>query len=241
MNSRILASLLVIGFAITLAGAGAIAEFTDREKSNNNTLATGKINLKVDWKEWDYNNSLEEEPLRNLDLFNNPSIFNLTDIKPGDNGRAIISLHVYNNDAWVQMQMRNITNDDSGLTEPEKAAGDSTDGSGNGELAQVLDIVIWNEVNNNDQYDAGTDVVLYSGKASGIASPSAWFIDADTTNEVDDALIACENYYVGISWSLPLSTGNTVQTDQFQFDLWWDAIQKRNTSNPFPDTTWTQQ
>jgi predicted ribosomally synthesized peptide with SipW-like signal peptide len=79
--------------------------------------------------------------------------FNLTDVKPGDEGENTISLHVYNNDAWGRFLIRNVGDHDNDCTEPETKSNDpecslvapGTDlGDNNeGELGQNMTFYAW--------------------------------------------------------------------------------------------------
>src|SRR6056297_1252395 len=96
---NVLGALGTIGAAGALGGAGTVAYFNDKEKSSDNTFTAGELDLKIDWEEH-YNGELVEEQ----DLTSNPGpIFDLGDVKPGDHGEATISLHVFDNPAFVHM------------------------------------------------------------------------------------------------------------------------------------------
>ena len=49
--------------------------------------------------------------------------FNLTDVKPGDEGENTISLHVYDNDAWGRFVISSVEDLDNTCTEPETETG----------------------------------------------------------------------------------------------------------------------
>ena len=70
--------------------------------------------------------------------------WNFPDVKPGDQGRDVFSLHVGTNDGWACMQIDNVENDENTLIEPETDAGDvPPPGLGNGELGDYLNLFLW--------------------------------------------------------------------------------------------------
>lgn len=50
---------------------------------------------------------------------------------------------------------------------------------------------------------------------------------------LDGRMVASVTYYIGLSWELPLETGNEVQTDELTADLIFLVEQQRNNPNPF--------
>lgn len=73
--------------------------------------------------------------------------FDLTDVKPGDEGENTISLHVLDNDAWGCFLVNNVSDLDVSCTEPESESTDPecslTDTPGPGELAEALTFDAW--------------------------------------------------------------------------------------------------
>ncbi|RBI61728.1 hypothetical protein DMJ13_13615 [halophilic archaeon] len=138
---KLLGAFGAMGAAGALGGAGTMAYFNDEENSAGNTFTAGELDLKIDWEEHYNGKKIEDQ-----DLTNDPGpIFNtdkLDDVKPGDHGEATISLHVFDNPAWVRMAGELTSNDDNGLTEPEKKV-DDTGGEGEGELADEIEVKVW--------------------------------------------------------------------------------------------------
>lgn len=219
---RAIFSVMAISLVAMLAGAGSLAFFSDTEVSKNNTLQAGALDLLVGVNStatytdkvisWD-SQSIEPDNL----------IFNWKDVKPGDNGEATITLHVDNNDAWLEMKVGNILNEEMGRNEPEMKV-DFTDGEVEGELAQNLHLKIWEDMDEvdpgNNVYDDGEEV----------------FFD-DTAIHLPERLVfgmipGCENYYIGFSWMVPFEVGNEIQSDMVQFDVIFSVEQYRNQSDP---------
>ncbi|MDI6826781.1 MAG: TasA family protein [Candidatus Aenigmarchaeota archaeon] len=76
MNTRILASLMVIGLVATAMGMGTYAYFYDIETSTGNTFTAGTLDLKVDGKDDPY-------------VF----VFSISNAKPGDSGSHTFTTH----------------------------------------------------------------------------------------------------------------------------------------------------
>lgn len=159
---KILLSLLIIG---ATAGAATVAIKTttsllsDDEVSANNTFAAGAIDLKVDNSSYYNGQVMATSTWLPADLDNGagPSgagkylYFNFTDLKPGDWGQDTISLHTTGNDAWSCAEIKLTKNDDMSSMEPELADGDGADTPDlwDGELAQNLNFLWWNDDGDN--------------------------------------------------------------------------------------------
>ena len=148
-----------IGAGAALGGTGTMAFLNDTETSEGNTVTAGELDLEIDWEEH-YNGELIEEQA----LTSNPGpIFELGDVKPGDYGEATISLHVFDNPAWVHMAGELTKNAEKGVNEPEsKAAGEDDDygeESGDdwsGELADEILVDVWYD-GTDEEEDGGNN------------------------------------------------------------------------------------
>lgn len=90
------------------------------------------------------------------DLGLGDTFWNFDDVKPGDHGTNVISLHPDNNDAWACLNIINKQDDENDLVDPEAEAGDLTFGpTGNGELSGYLSTFIWWDTNHNGVFDSG--------------------------------------------------------------------------------------
>lgn len=154
---KVLGSLGAIGVGGAASGAGTYAYFNDQEEVTDNTVTAGALDLKVGW-EMTYNGADTE--MESQELTNNPGpIFQIPphdDVKPGDYGEATISLHVFDNPAWVHMGGALTANDDNGLTDPEREV-DDTGGEGEGELADNICARAWYD-GTGDEEDGGNNV-----------------------------------------------------------------------------------
>lgn len=168
------------------------------------------------------------------DLGPNDKFWNFTDVKPGDWGKDTISLHVYNNDAFVCLMPSKIEDDENGVVDPEKEAGDTlADGINNGELSGALQFFMWNDANANNTYDTGEDVLVPAGTpmnslpnqvALALSSPAPatllgvqWCAGTQTR---DGDVVGCDGD--GMS--------NKTQTDKAIADFVAYAVQQRNNS-----------
>lgn len=172
LNSRILLSLASIAAAGALIVGATFAFFSDSETSTGNTFAAGTLDLKVD-SEAHYAGLVctgttstvwaddpdDPSPTTRPDLVGNAcdgtwvqgnlgptnKFFNLTDIKPGDNGEDTISLHVIDNDAWGRLVISDPQDLENGCGGEESSvdANCVTEVDPNGELREALLFRIW--------------------------------------------------------------------------------------------------
>ncbi|MBI5405910.1 hypothetical protein HY972_02645 [Candidatus Kaiserbacteria bacterium] len=200
LNKRILLSLGVIVFVVaaTLGATGAF--FSDTETSTGNTFTAGAIDLKVDNESY-YNGVLNQDTTWELKDLTIEKFFNFLDLKPGDRGEDTISLHVNNNDAYVCADVKLTSNDDNGITEPERQDGDVSDGAGNGELAQAVNFMWW--ADDGDNVLENNETPLPSGTlASASATSSVALADSQTNIWTDEGgpLPGGSERFIGKAW-----------------------------------------
>lgn len=197
------AALLVLA----LVGGGTWAYFSDVETSTGNTFAAGTLNLKVSGA----------DPLTEH--------FAVADAVPGDSGSKDWLLK---NDGSIagslDITFPNIVDDENGVNEPEDAdpGEDGTVGSPgtDGELAEVLALVIYIDENNDDAYDDPGDTLIYNG-----------FVKPDLEGEqLSNYAMAADygsgdNKAVRIEWSIDSGVGNKIQSDSAGFDIEFELLQ----------------
>lgn len=127
------------------------------------------------------------------DLGENDQFFMFDDIKPGDRGTNLISLHIYDNDGWACLIVNDKSDDDNGLTDPEQEAGDETDGVGEGDLSQFIEVFGWMD-DGDGVYETGEET-LFDGS---LADPTVYLSIADSLS--GSKLIGSHTYYVGLAW-----------------------------------------
>ncbi len=179
--------------------------------------------------------------------------FNFNDIKPGDEGENTISLHINNNDAWLRMVIKDVTDLDNSCTEPESAVDpDGTTCGTDGELREKLLFSVWldqgatagfqgkcvSEGDGCSSGDLGEGDNVWQGQQSEPKLISAGTIDPSDTNGISEIwtlptpLLGGQTAYFGVDWTLPLATGNEIQTDSMSATMEFQVEQYRNNPSP---------
>jgi predicted ribosomally synthesized peptide with SipW-like signal peptide len=222
---KILLGILVTGAVGGVAMFATNAFFSDTEKSEGNTFTAGKLDLTVDstCHYWQNNVDVGCGNFGNWTATNlgaEQKFFNFTDLKPGDRGENTVSLHV-DNDAWLRLIIKDVVNNDNGLTEPE-AVLDQTGAEGQGELSQNLVFTVFTDAN-CDNIKNENDVELIS---AGPVDPQG------ETWALPGYLPGGQTTCFGITWNLPATVGNEVQSDSMGATMEFQVEQHRN--NPTP-------
>lgn len=161
------------------------------------------------------------------DLGQGDFFWNFTDVKPGDWGMNLISLHVYSNDAYACLMTHDIIDQEIVVNDPEIEAGDDI-ASIIGELSQYIKVFVWEDANQNGSYDSGESVYAPENSPLSVA-----------LNTI--SLTASQTKYIGIAWcagtqgingaSCDGSTmGNIAQSDRITASITAYAEQQRNNS-----------
>ena len=151
------------------------------------------------------------------------------DMKPGDWGRNVISLHAYSNDAYACIITNNIINNENDLIEPETNAGDITPDIG--ELSQFIKLFAWEDTTQNNVYDVGEPIISALNTPLNVAIGRI-------------SLTVSITKYIGIDWCFGAQSlnGNIVscsgagnqdisQTDTMNASITAYAEQQRNNPN----------
>lgn len=171
------------------------------------------------------------------DLGQGHTFFNFDDVKPGDWGRDVISLHVYDNDAWACMSALNVVNDENVMLPLEAAAGDTPGPVG--ELGANINVFTWRDLDGDGVYEPPAETALGNSTLNGLSGLPLF---APVNQQI---LKATTTAYIGISWCAGSQTvnpdgsitcdgaalGNIVQTDKVTADLSLYAEQVRNNPN----------
>jgi predicted ribosomally synthesized peptide with SipW-like signal peptide len=199
---RLLLSLGSIVFIAAVVASGTNAFFGDQETSTGNTFSAGAVDLKVDNESY-YNGVLNPGTSWALkDLGAGDFFFNFQDLKPDDEGEDTISLHVNNNDAWACMDVNVTSNQENGCNEPEGEVDQTcgNPGDGQGELANAIHFVWWNDDGDNVLESDELDKVFYQG-SYGDMSQSVALADSRGTGLLSEGPLAGqEDYYIGKAW-----------------------------------------
>jgi predicted ribosomally synthesized peptide with SipW-like signal peptide len=168
----------------------------------------------------------EEKDLQTGDIF-----YDFGDVKPGDFGTNVISLHVHDNDSWACIKTADIVDLDNTVVDPELDAGDSAT-STVGELSEFIKVFAW-EDDNNGIFDPGETQLL----------PANTPLADELIGKI--GLLASQVDYVGIAWCFGEQSlnGNTIvcdgssavnpninisQTDSTTVSLSFYAVQQRH-------------
>lgn len=240
---KILISVSIIAAAAAVIVGATTAYFSDTETSTGNTFTAGSLDLKVDSQCHRYqlvagsNGEPVPSPVacptentwgqNGGEDIENQKFFTIYDVKPGDSGENTISLHV-DNDAWLQLVVGPVSDLENSCTEPEAAEeGGTCDGTG--ELRENLlftvfaDGVLGDGTGGcNNIKDSNDSELISAGtiNADGETWPLPTFIPGGKTS--------C----FGISWNLPTTVGNVVQSDSLSAAMTLNVEQFRN--NPTP-------
>src|SRR3989344_761650 len=281
INSRILLSVASIAAAAALLIGATFAFFSDNETSQNNVFTAGSLDLKVDseshyagltctndvWVEDQTGQSTRPDLIGDpcdgtwsqTDLGPQHKFFNLSDLKPGDNGENTISLHVIDNDAWGRLVINDVQDLENTFLEAELDSGNDPDGVTSGELRETLLFSIWlddgatpgfqgkgNDAGegNNIQDEGELTLVSQGTVDEGGETHNIWlglqaaYTEANCDNPTpcpglmsDGRLVESTTYYFGIDWELPSSVGNEVQTDSLGADMTIEVVQHRNNTS----------
>jgi hypothetical protein len=196
------------------------------------TFATYGVDLKIDSKGW-YNGTLIPSAtwgMKNL-VPGVDKFFEFDDIKPGDIGCEVISLHVKNTDAWMCLDFQNLSESEGGMNEPE---GNEDNTPNDPELADGTEFFGWMD-DGDGVYEPPTEKPIF-----GTSTQAASYVLASTTYAIADSRggsLACRKNtkrYVGMCWCAgdlvvdpttgkmtcdATALGNSAQTDSFSVDV----------------------
>lgn len=245
-KKRLLVSLITVGSVAVLALAATVAFYSDTEISADNTFTAGELDLQIDNKFAYYrDHQVESEgnwPLKDLV---DEKFFDFDDVKPGDYGENTISMHVYNNDAWMCMRIDNMQNNENGCNDPESDVDGNcgNPGPGEGELAQKLNFFAWldegtvdgfqgqvdDEKEGDNVWQSANELPLFTntiGPASDVLNGVTYTL-ADSTFSVlgSGPFEGSTTYYMGVAWCAgtltvanPAGTGNMVVNPDLNCD-----------------------
>jgi hypothetical protein len=125
-------------------------------------------------------------------------MFDLTDVKPKDEGEATISIHTCGNPAYLWLHAEVESAMENGNVEPEETLGDTNDVS---ELANYIYTRVWDDVNCNNRPDAGAaDIAVVFDKSCSMTylNPFAGCNEDENTlvpGKLDSAKIGAQDLY----------------------------------------------
>lgn len=268
---RILLSLATIALVGGVGVAATRAFFSDVETSTGNKFEAGKLDLQIastahydglictevsegvyQWELPAQGGQTSREDLihetcngswgsKDLDQ---ERFFELTDIKPGDEGENTITLNVDDNPSWACVDIKNMQNLENVCTESE--TGDTTCGAGidQGELAQNINFFAWLDLDGDNIWN-GAETKLFTntfGPASDVFNDKTYVLAEGGGTPIPGAT----PLHIGLRWCAGTMTvdeetktvscdgvgmGNNTQTDSVIADIAFRVEQARNNPN----------
>jgi predicted ribosomally synthesized peptide with SipW-like signal peptide len=252
-----------IGVASAGAGLGTTAFFSDSETFEDNTLTAGELDLfvHVDYLEDQGGYAQYSTPPGTFIDGNvvggaddgEPLSIEIDDVKPGDSGEGTLCFSVVDNPAYMWICGELTATNENGQTEPESLV-DTTGanpGEGEGELADTMSVTLSYCTDDEENgFTIGEEIVSGSLRdvmlvlragvpLYGNGMPDSPLANRPTFEGVEspftgDEINAAETC-VCLSWEVPTSAGNGIQTDSVAFDFEFYAEQARHndgTNNP---------
>ncbi len=231
---------------VTSVALVAVAAFVVRGEGPGTTFATYGVDLKIDSKGW-YNGVLIPSAtweLKNL-VPGSDKFFNFDDIKPGDYGCEVISMHVKKVDAYLCLDIKNLSQNENGVNEPESLV-DTTPGP---DLADNTEFFGWMD-DGDGKYEPASEKPIFGtstqADSTGRSRQAASYVFASSTTYAiaDSRGNMCRlntTRYVGMCWCAGNLTvlsngkfscdgtvlGNKAQTDSFSVDVSIRAVPAR--------------
>lgn len=182
---RLLISLVVISATSASLVGLTSAFFNDTETSHGNTLAAGKLDLKINGTD------------------NPQAIVNIGDLKPGDDRDVEKHIEVIDNPAFVWIHLKDVQTDPGTLTEPERVEEEA-----DGEKHDIDKFISYDlEINGETLIDEGDNVNFNDAVscwiplgqipgATDITMHQSFHFDKDVTNWAQgDLLTFTEEFY----------------------------------------------
>jgi len=222
--TKITARTLIVAGVLAVAGGAAYA----RGIEPGITFATQGIDLKIDSIAW-YNGAKVKSATWKLKELvpGSDKFWNFNDVKPGDYGCNVISMHVKKADAHLCLDFKNLKQSENGVNEPES----HEDGTPGPDLADGTEFFGWID-DGDGEYEPPQEKAIF-----GTSTQAASHVFGSTTYAIADSRSqSCKMdsaRYVGMCWCagdlkvLPngdftcdaTALGNEAQTDSFTVDV----------------------
>ena len=229
---HVLAGVGSLGFLALGGAAVRPALGLDPVELNQSTSVDG-TDLALDWRAT-YNGAvLSETDFADVGGEQPGPVVQLGDLTPGDEGTLTVRVSVTGPEdeqpkepvaASVRLGLTETA--ENGVNEPEAAAGDTTDAVG--ELQDVIEATAWYDVGPANVGTAGAcngrrepgEPILAEGTLAAVADELATPVDLDPASDAARPCLAPgDSVCLSLSWSLPPSSSNVVQTDSLSFVL----------------------
>lgn len=198
--------------------------------ATSSSFSKDGIDLKIDSKAWYNGLKVPSATWKLKDLTPGVDKFwDLHDVKPGDYGCNVISIHAKKSDAWACIDFKNLSEGENGINEPES----HVDGDPEGELAEGTEFFGWID-DGDGKFEPPSEKALF-----GTSTQAASNVLDNTTYVIGDSNKggSCKKdttKYVGMCWCAgnltvnqttgqttcdPTALGNEAQTDSFSVDV----------------------
>lgn len=209
VNQKILVAAVIIMLAAFASGA-TFATFNDTELTQN-TFKAGQVDLQIAWQSIYNGNTVGESGFTN-----ETPVFNLNDVKPGDNGSARIRIKIFDNPSTLHIRFNKTDDRDRTCIEPEAAVEVNCSPEADGELDQNLVKNAW--IDDGDWVKEANETEVPLNESWTPVTTSGGLL----------RVFGTETKYLVLEWHLPHEVSNEVQTDTLEYSLALKAQQARH-------------
>ncbi|WP_017341863.1 choice-of-anchor W domain-containing protein [Halorubrum sp. T3] len=245
---KMLVGLGAVGVASAGAGLGTTAYFNDTETFENNTLTAGSLDLFVNYDaSYDSDGTVvnqAETAAGEQDGTPAGMFYDLEDVKPGDSGEVKFCFEIVDNPSYM-WACGDLSQAENGINEPESAVDDTPD------LGELGDSIVASLAYCDEDGEPLADGEIVSGSLVDViaAISSGAALDGDgmaglvpgeqaeyaDVVEPDEGEAFITGPCVCLSWEIPTTVGNEIQSDSLTMNFEFHAVQSRHndgTANP---------
>jgi predicted ribosomally synthesized peptide with SipW-like signal peptide len=230
------------------AGLGTTAYFNDTETFANNELTAGSLDLFVNYDaSYDSDGTVvnqAETAAGEQDGTPAGMFYDLEDVKPGDSGEVKFCFEIVDNPSYM-WACGDLSQAENGINEPESAVDDTPD------LGELGDSIVASLAYCDEDGEPLADGEIVSGSLVDViaAISSGAALDGDgmaglvpgeqaeyaDVVEPDEGEAFITGPCVCLSWEIPTTVGNEIQSDSLTMNFEFHAVQSRHndgTANP---------
>ncbi|OTF12814.1 choice-of-anchor W domain-containing protein [Halorubrum sp. SD612] len=245
---KMLVGLGAVGVASAGAGLGTTAYFNDTETFEDNTLTAGSLDLRVLYEaSYDSDGAVEnmaDSAMGTQDGDPAGMFYDLDDVKPGDSGEVKFCFEIVDNPSYM-WACGDLSQAENGINEPESAVDSTPD------LGELGDSIMASLAYCDEDGEPLADGEIVSGSLVDViaAISNGAALDGDgmaglvpgeqaeyaDVVEPEEGEAFITGPCVCLSWEIPTSVGNEVQSDSLTMEFEFHALQSRHndgTANP---------
>ena len=245
---KMLVGLGAVGVASAGAGLGTTAYFNDTETFANNELTAGSLDLRVLYEaSYDSDGAVEnmaDSAMGTQDGDPAGMFYDLDDVKPGDSGEVKFCFEIVDNPSYM-WACGDLSQAENGINEPEMAVDDTPD------LGELGDSIVASLAYCDEDGEPLADGEIVSGSLVDViaAISNGAALDGDgmaglvpgeqaeyaDVVEPDEGEAFITGPCVCLSWEIPTTVGNEIQSDSLSMNFEFHAVQSRHndgTANP---------